>query len=72
MAKLYFRENVDFLPECSEMYAKLESWIPAESPHSEKLRRKQLRVVPSFSQNFTSLAKLKSQEKASSSIDMFL
>jgi hypothetical protein len=44
MAKLYFRENVDFLPECSEMYAKPESWIPAESPHSEKLRRKQLRV----------------------------
>jgi DNA polymerase III epsilon subunit-like protein len=57
MAKLYFRENVDFLPECSEMYAKPESWIPAESFHSEKLRRKQLRVVPSFSQNFKSLAK---------------
>ena len=58
MAQLYFRENVDFLPECSEMYAKPESWIPADSLHSEKLRRTQLRVVLSFSQNFTSLAKM--------------
>ena len=56
MAKVYFHENVDFLPECSEMYAKPESWIPADSLHSEKLRRTQLRVVLSFSQNFTSLA----------------
>jgi|GEM_PF-1495487 hypothetical protein len=58
MAKVYFHENVDFLPECSEMYAKPESWIPADSLHSEKLRRTQLRVVLSFSQNFTSLAKM--------------
>ena len=58
MAKLYFRENVDFLPECSEMYAKPESRIPAESPHSEKLRRKQLRMVFFFSQSFTSVANI--------------
>ena len=37
MAKLCFHENVDFLPECSEMYAKPESWIPADKHHSEKL-----------------------------------
>ena len=48
MAKLCFHENVDFLPECSEMYAKPESWIPADRHHSEKLRRTQLRAVPFF------------------------
>ena len=37
MAKLCFHENVDFLPECSEMYAKPESWIPADKHLSEKL-----------------------------------
>jgi len=58
MAKVYFHKNVDFLPECSEMYANPESWIPADSLHSEKLKRTQLRVVPSFSKNFASLAKM--------------
>jgi len=56
MANVYFHKNVDFLPECSEMCAKPKSWIPADRHHSEKLRGTQLRVVFSFSQNFTYLA----------------
>jgi len=60
--KLFFRENVDVLPERDETYAKPEDWTPTDSPCSEKLKRTHLRLVSSFSQDFRFLATVRNKK----------